>query len=149
MTDDGMATLKKFTAKLKPDETFFLKPLTRADVDNEARSNELNKYYWKVIVPALQYYAPWLDFCNGPDDGQNAHYMIKMTYCLTAREDLLTKVKIRNPENKKIVTRYVPFSWKFSETTKKEANAFMDWCKNQIVIHSTVDFDTAIRGATC
>lgn len=145
MTDDGMKQLKEFTSKLKPDEVFYLKPITQKELENEARSNELNKYYWKVIIPTMQYFCPWLDFCSTPDDNQTAHYMTKMQYCLTARPDLLTKVKIRHPENKKIVTRYVPFSWKISDMTKKEANQFMDWCKKQIEIHSKLDFETAIR----
>lgn len=143
MTDDGMRQLKDFTSKLKPDEGFYLKPITLKEYEDEARSNELNRYYWKVIIPAMQMYCPWLDFCSRPDDSQTAHYMVKMQYCLTAREDLLTKVKIRNEKNK-LVTRYVPFSWRWSDMPKKEATQYLDWCKKQIEIHSTVDFETAI-----
>lgn len=142
MTDEGMAELKKFTAKLKPDEEFYLEPLTSQDAQKRKVKNEYKRFYWGVLVPAMQYYCPWLDFCSTEDHRYNAHYVIKLTYCLTVRTDLLDYVTVRDPQTHKLEVRAVPFSLK--EMSQNEGNKFKYWCQQQVEIHSTLDFERAI-----
>ena len=142
LSQDGRLKLDEYMEKLKPGEQFFLKPVTKA----EARSLQQSRYYWTVLLRAMQYYCDFLDFCPDPtQDKETAHFMCKMQYCMMERNDLLQKVKIRNPIDKKMVTRYLPFSWKLDQMPRKEANAYINWCKKMIENHSHVDFDLAIR----
>jgi len=142
LSQAGRLELDKYMEKLKPGEQFFLKPITKA----EARSQQQSRYYWKVILPAMQYYCEFLDFCIDPkQDRETAHFMAKLQYCMMERNDLIQKVKIRNPIDKKMVTRHLPFSWKLSEMPRKEANGYIDWCKKMIEKHSNVSLDLALR----
>ena len=145
LSQAGRVTLDRYMERLKPGEQFFLKFVSRAD----ARSLEQSRFYWSQIIPAMCYYVDWLDFITDiKTEKETAHMVCKLQYCQMERPDLITKLKIRNPKTKKMVTKYMPFSWKLSDMPRKEANAYIDWCKRIIENHSTVDLNTALGSMT-
>ena len=136
--------INDFIKDLKEDE-FYIQLLTKKEHEKKHRSSIQNRKYYGEILPAMVYYCDWLNMFGNPKAEQKSiHYMIKLQYCYFERNDLIVIHKIRLPKTGEIVERAVPFEWKFSQTSQKEANAFLNWCIKQVEQASHSNYDDAV-----
>lgn len=123
------------------------KPL-RVDLKGKNRSIEQNEFYWKVIVPVCQYFLDELNHCPNPKnktDIDNAHYTLKLLYCLEVRPDLIETVKYFDPTDKTVKERGIPFSAQISKMSQKNFNAYLDWIKKRVNLASGLHWDQATQ----
>ena len=135
---------KKFISELKDGQSFKLKSIDKS----EYRSIEQNRYYWKVALPACQYYLNELNHCPDPKNKQdidNSHYTVKLLYCFEQRPDLIEIQKYYDPKQKKVVERAIPFSIKIEKMGQKAFNEYMDFIRKRVAISSGKDYDIAIQ----